>query len=221
MSPKAAELLLTRLRASVVAPGDDDEARSRLMPRLLDGKPARPPGPPPGVVPRVGAVLALLYPHAGELMLPLTVRSELLTNHRGEVSLPGGAADPDDPDLSWTALRESQEELGIAPEAIELWGTLTPVYIRPSNFQITPYVGYIAEPPELRPHAREVAQVLELPLRHLLHPETVVVEEWVRQGTPMLVPFYLFQGFKIWGATAIILSQLAARAAPILGTGKG
>lgn len=85
-------------------------------------------------MPRQGAVLVLLYPDGDDLHLPLTVRSDRLPSHRGEVSLPGGAIDPDDAGVE-AALRECYEELGVDPGGIQVWGTLSSFYIQPSNFQ--------------------------------------------------------------------------------------
>lgn len=198
------------LRASLALHDDDHAARSRLVPLHPDGTSARPHEPPPGVMPRTGAVLALLYRRDDQLLLPLTVRSSQLRTHRGEVSLPGGSRDEGE-SLDRTALRECEEELGVAPQQVTLLGQLSSVYIRPSNFQITPFVAVSDTVPELRPHAAEVEAVFELPAEVLLRPESVQVEHWERNGVQLRVPFYPYAGHKIWGATAIVLSQLAAR----------
>jgi 8-oxo-dGTP pyrophosphatase MutT (NUDIX family) len=182
-----------------------------LVLRDLDGRTIRPMEPPPGVTPREAAALLLLFPSAGELWLPLTVRSARLTTHKGEVSLPGGGADPEDRDPTQTALREAWEELGILPANVEVLGALTPFYIAPSNNRLTPIVGLSVGEPELRPDPDEVEAAFSVPLRALLDPASVQEEIWERRGTRMRVPFFSLEGYKVWGATALLLSELVAR----------
>jgi 8-oxo-dGTP pyrophosphatase MutT (NUDIX family) len=182
-----------------------------LIVRDLEGRHLRPVDPPPGVTPREAAALLLLYPSAGELWLPLTVRSARLTTHKGEVSLPGGGADPEDGGPVQTALREAWEELGIAPDTVEVLGALTPFYIPPSNNRLTPVVGLSQGQPELRPDPKEVEEVFSVPLATLLDPATVREEVWERRGIQMRVPFFAVAGHKVWGATALLISELVAR----------
>ena len=179
--------------------------------RDLAGRVLRPMEPLPGVTPREAAALLLLYPSTGELWLPLTVRSARLTTHQGEVSLPGGGADPDDGSPVQTALREAWEELGIPPASVEVLGTLTPFYIPPSNNTLTPVVGLSATEPILRPDPAEVEAVFSVSLRALLDPATVQEEVWARHGVQMRVPFFAVAGHKVWGATALLLSELVVR----------
>lgn len=182
-----------------------------LVLRDLDGHPMRPMLPPEGVTPREAAALLLLYPLEGELWLPLTVRSARLTTHKGEVSLPGGGADPDDDGPVATALREAWEELGVEPANVEVLGTLTPFYIPPSNNRLTPVVGLSVGVPALHPDPDEVEAAFSVPLRTLLDPATVQEEIWERGGARFRVPFYALEGYKVWGATALLLSELVAR----------
>lgn len=182
-----------------------------LLVRDLQGRPMRPLTPPGGSNVRHGAVLILLYPDGADLALPLTVRSNHLPHHRGEVSLPGGGTEPADRHPIDTALRECHEELGIAPGDVDVWGALSPIYIGPSNFLITPVVGFLASAPVVRPNPDEVSDVITTTLRTLLDPATVVVEEWVLRGNRVRVPFFAIAGYKVWGATALILSEFVAR----------
>jgi 8-oxo-dGTP pyrophosphatase MutT (NUDIX family) len=182
-----------------------------LLVRDLEGRFVRRTAPPEGVTARPGAVLILLYPDGADLRLPLTVRSDRLPSHRGEVSLPGGATDPQDDGPAATALRECWEEIGVAPESIDIWGMLAPIYIPPSNFRITPVVGYSARAPSLIPNDDEVSAVLTVTLRELLDPARVVVERWTLRGADVQVPFFAIAGHKVWGATALILSEFVAR----------
>lgn len=203
--------LLGRLRREIERADEDNEARVRLVPQFPDGSPARASEPPAGTAARRGAVLITLYPAGGELLVPLTVRSSALRTHQGEVSFPGGSADPEDGTLETTALREAEEELGLDRRLVEVWGPLSDVYISVSNFQIRPFVCWASAPPPLRAAPDEVAAIVHLPLRRLLGPESVQIEERLIRGQSVRVPFYPFGEHKIWGATSIILSQLAAR----------
>ncbi|NJN67854.1 MAG: CoA pyrophosphatase [Chloroflexaceae bacterium] len=203
------------LVAQAVADPTPIDQRLLLLPRspAESGTVLRKMAPDAGVIPREAAALVLLYPQDGDsdLWLLLTVRSKTLTRHGGEVSLPGGAVDPDDDDLVATALRETHEELGIAPADIEVWGNLSTVYISASNFLLTPVVGFLPAPPLLSPCSLEIEEVFSVPLGRLLDPATVVVEEWTLDGTPMLVPYFALHGHKVWGATALVLSELVAK----------
>ena len=189
-------------------------ARERLMPRDRQGRAARPADAPPGASPRPGAVLALLYPHAGDIYLPLTVRPTAMRNHSGEVSLPGGGFDPADGTLEQTALREAWEELGIVPESVQIVATLTPVWISVSNFRITPFVGFALERPRFVPATSEVAALVEAPLRLLADPAIVHSETRDLRGQAVHIPYFAVQGHKVWGATALVLAQLLGRIYP-------
>lgn len=182
-----------------------------LLPRDREGRLARRLAPLPGVTPREAAALVLFYPQEDELWLPLTVRSSALPQHRGEVSLPGGAIDPEDDSPISAALRETHEEVGIPPEVITVWGVLTTIYIPPSNFHLSPVVGFTPTPPQLIPNPGEIETVFSVPLRLLMDTATIVVEEWTLHDMQVHVPFFAVQGYKVWGATAIILSELLAR----------
>jgi 8-oxo-dGTP pyrophosphatase MutT (NUDIX family) len=189
-----------------------------LLVRDLEGRFVRRMEPPEGVTARSGAVLILLYPDGVDLRLPLTVRSDRLPNHRGEVSLPGGATDPHDDGPAATALRECWEEIGVAPGNVDVWGTLASIYIPPSNFRITPVVGHSVHPPVLKLNDDEVSAVLTVTLRELLDPARVVIERWTLRGADVQVPFFAIAGHKVWGATALILSEFVARLRRVLRT---
>jgi 8-oxo-dGTP pyrophosphatase MutT (NUDIX family) len=182
-----------------------------LIPHDGTGDPMRQMQPEPGTTPREAAALLLFYPYAGELWFPLTVRTNHLPQHRGEVSLPGGATDPEDDGPTATALREAYEELGIERTSVEVWGPLAPIYIPPSNFRLTPVVGFMPVPPHYQPCPDEIAAVFTVPLRQVLDPATVVVEIWTLRGEQVHVPFFALEGYKVWGATALVLSELTAR----------
>ena len=206
-----------RLARAALVPGPAIPPEQLLLVRDLAGNLARRVDPPVGVMPRPAAVLLLLYPDADDLRLPLTVRSDRLPSHRGEVSLPGGAIDPGEDGPISAALREAHEELGVPPDAVTVCGTLSPLYIPPSNFRITPVVGMIDHAPALRPNDAEVSEVITVTVRELLDPALVVVEQWTLRGAQVRVPFFAIAGHKVWGATAIVLSEFVARMRRVIG----
>lgn len=152
-------------------------------------------------------VLVLLYPWNKNLHLALTRRTEQVRYHQAQISFPGGRQEPGE-DLVQTALRETFEELGIPLGSPTPLGSLTPLYIPPSNTCIHPVVASLSERPEFVRSPEEVEEVIEVPLVHLRDPMNVHEEIWTIRGIPVRVPFYLFKGNKIWGATAMVLAEL-------------
>ena len=112
----------------------------------------------------------------GELRLPLTVRNATLRAHAGEVSLPGGAVEEADASREATALRETREEIGVAPDGVTILGALDDVWIPVTNFSLRPFVGALPARPEMTPQTDEVALIVELPLRDLLHDGAITDE---------------------------------------------
>ena len=154
-------------------------------------------------------VLILLYPLDGRLCFPLTRRPDSVEYHKGQISLPGGSQENGE-SLRQTALREAQEEVGVDAAKIEVIGPLSRLYVPPSNFCIQPFVGFVAQRPNFEIEAVEVAELIEAPLDALLDPATVRVEDWELRGGIWPIPFYQFGPHKVWGATAMILSEFVA-----------
>jgi 8-oxo-dGTP pyrophosphatase MutT (NUDIX family) len=182
-------------------PGRAAQMQMAVRPRPGD----RPDLPDP--CPREAAVLLLLYQRQGPLVLPLTRRTETVEMHRGQISLPGGAREPQDRDFAQTALRETCEELGIPETAVEVLGPLSPLYIPPSRFCVYPFVGYAESAPQLHPDGGEVAEVIEAGLAHLLDPSIRQVEPHWRDGQRFEIPVYRLGQHRVWGATAMILAE--------------
>ena len=165
---------------------------------------------------RRAAVLLLIYPRNGEEHMVFMRRTETVMHHKGQISLPGGAKDPTDPDLVYTALRETQEELGVDPEVIEVTGKLRDIYARVSGFLITPIIGRLKAgyPEELlfNPNPGEVAEVIEVPLS-ALHDETIhhVRPYTAPDGFHYDIHYYTYGPYEIWGATGRILHEFLGR----------
>jgi len=164
-------------------------------------------GPPSDA--RPAGVLILLYPHGGTLHFPLTRRRDDLELHKGQISLPGGAQEPGE-SLLGTALRETSEEIGVSVDPSAVLGHLSAVYIPPSGFLITPYVAALPNRPEFRPTPDEVAELIEAPLPLLFEPSVVRRETWTLHGMDVEIPFFQIGPHRVWGATAMVLSEFAA-----------
>lgn len=153
------------------------------------------------------AVLLLLYPKDGDYCILLNQRSDQVEHHKGEISLPGGARDPEDRDSLDTALRETHEEMGVRPADVTVLGEMDEVATR-SRFQVQVYVGTIPYPYPFRPSSIEISEVLEVPIASLRDPANLRVETWWAEGGPVTVHSYAYNQHLIYGATARILHQL-------------
>lgn len=160
--------------------------------------------------PRLAAVLILLYPFQDDLHFALIERNQYQGVHSGQVSLPGGQREGDE-QLSATALRETFEEVGVPPAMVEMLGALTTIYIPPSDFEVHPYVGYTSNHPQWRPDPHEVADLIETPLQCLFDDSLKQVGAVPTSHGAIDAPYYAINGRKVWGATAIILSEFEQR----------
>jgi 8-oxo-dGTP pyrophosphatase MutT (NUDIX family) len=183
-----------------------DEFAQRLA------RPAPPPtaedehlfGLPQGATATEAAVMLLLVRREEIVSVLFTQRTAHLSDHAGQISFPGGRVEPEDPSREITALRETEEEIGLARDRIELLGRL-PLYEVPSGFRITPVVGWIEAPLALQLDPFEVAEVFEVPVEHFLRPGNYVRRTYDFRGRHrhyMAVPY---EGRYIWGATAGML----------------
>lgn len=203
------KVTIAEVRRALALPDFDGQAaQQKMMPQFRTMlRPKEREGPP-----RLGSVLVLLYCQQQELHVLLTRRRDDMNNHAGQVSFPGGRRDEGETFLQ-TALREAEEEVGIRPSTLTILGQLTPIYILPSDFEVHPFVAWCADgqSPTFRPSLTEVAELLEVPLSHLLDPATRRAEPWHIRGFAMMVPFYQVGDHKVWGATAMMLSELLER----------
>jgi 8-oxo-dGTP pyrophosphatase MutT (NUDIX family) len=196
-------------------PAEIETLQRALLPIEWE-RPAEPAGH------RLAAVLILLFPSAAGWTFLLTERPTTLSHHPGQISLPGGALEPHDAHLAATALRETEEELGVTRASVRLLGSLPSLLTHVTGFEITPIVAWTPAPPALRPHPDEVETVIEAQLACLLDPESIDEEEWELRGRRYLVTFYRLSGHIVWGITAMILSELAERlGAPLPGSPPG
>lgn len=207
--------LIEQLKSAIQLNDLNARERLELVPRFAHGDLARASKPATGVIPRRGAVLIALYQHNHEFYVVLTERSGNLRSHTGEIAFPGGAIDDHETAIE-AALREAYEEINLSIAEPLILGTLSETYISVSNFAITPVVVWLEQQPSTKPNPHEVASVIHLPLRQLIQPQSIQIEERTIRGQALTVPFYPFEQYKIWGATSIILAQLVARLRPIL-----
>lgn len=164
--------------------------------------------------PRAAATLLLLYPAAdgSGLVAPLTVRHGQLRAHAGEVALPGGAVDAADLDRHATALREAAEEIGleVPGSGVRVAGSLDPIWIPVSNFELLPVVATAAVAPALAPQADEVETIVELPIARLFEDGVIREGSFEVRGWRLRAAAYHHADLRIWGATARTLAMFAA-----------
>jgi 8-oxo-dGTP pyrophosphatase MutT (NUDIX family) len=198
------ELLRRRLAAPL--PGLDAQMRMSPRPRLgaesgIDVNSLRP-----------AAALLLIYPHEDAWHMPLTLRGSNLRHHTGQISLPGGRLDAGE-SVEQAALREAHEEIGVTPVDVDVLGRLTPLPVYVSGHLLHPIVGFAARRPDFNLHSHEVERLIEVPIAVLREPHRVLWEERTRILPPqgvMNVPYFDVLDARVWGATAMVLSEFVA-----------
>lgn len=162
---------------------------------------------------RLASVLCLLYPKNGALHIPLIQRVITKNDkHSGQMSFPGGKLEPTDKTRQAGAIREANEEIGILSEDVKILGKLTSLYIPASNFQVFPFVGYLDYTPTFIPQITEVAEVVEVPLKTLIAPQTLKYKSMHYTETYKVddVPYFDVNNKTVWGATGMMLSEFVA-----------
>jgi 8-oxo-dGTP pyrophosphatase MutT (NUDIX family) len=178
--------------------------------RALERGPAPRRSPVEALTNRYSAVLAPLYEHEGDVHVVLTRRAWHMRSHTGEVSFPGGKQEPGE-SLWQTALRESTEEIGLDPTAVEHVGELHHLATVTSRASIVPYVGVLPDRPDLVPNPDEVDAILHVPLAELMEPDVYRQERWGVPGIDRPIHFFEIVGDTIWGATGSMLVDLLLR----------
>jgi 8-oxo-dGTP pyrophosphatase MutT (NUDIX family) len=158
---------------------------------------------------KLSSVLLLLYPVDGKLMLPLTKRHDYKGAHGGQISLPGGKHEDHESRIE-TALREAEEEVGVNRTEVEVLGTLTEMYIPPSNFKVLPVLGTLPERPFFIKEEFEVEKIMEVSVDEFMDAANYKVKDiQARNFTLKDTPYFDIEGHVVWGATAMILSEMA------------
>jgi len=191
-----------RLRAALAGPLPGATAQQALAPRPRRAWNMFPWNGPP----KDASALLLLYPGPEGPRFVLTVRSETLPRHRGQVSLPGGALDPGET-VEEAALREAHEEVGIDRAEVRVLGRLSPLDIPVSGFTLYPVIAVADRRPALHAADGEVERILEVPLREMLDPSRLRRRRAVREGIEVDVPYFDLGADELWGATAMVLSE--------------
>ena len=167
---------------------------------------------------KLAGVMVLFYPKESEWQMVLIERQSFdeRDQHKGQISFPGGKFDPSDADLSNTAIRETQEEIGVFSQYIQILGSLTPIYISVSNFHVFPYIGIMNFAPIFKPQWSEVKEIIEIPILDLLNPSYQKLSDIQIHKDFVLndVPCFNMKEKIIWGATAMIISEIADLISP-------
>ena len=185
-------------------PGLTSQMRMATMRRAMrDGRMEIPPDA------RKAGVLILFYLKDDQIFIPFIKRNEYPGVHSGQVSFPGGGWEKGDEDIVATALRETEEEIGVDRSLITPVGRLSELFIPPSNFLVTPVIGYMNQLPLFHPDPEEVERVLEVPLEELLSQDAIQEKDiTIFPDIHLKVPCFYCQAQVIWGATAMMLCEL-------------
>src|SRR5215216_4846015 len=207
--------LADRLREAVSRPLDEwSEVYEGFSPVDLETGQRRPRVPPPGADSRLAAVLVPILVEGEDARVVYTVRKDNLADHAGQISFPGGSIESGDGSLMETALREAEEEIDLSPGLVEVIGELEEMYIPPSNFRVSPFVGLLPPEAEMVLAPDEVEEIFTVSLATLTADETFRKVLWCRDGRDYEVPVFAIEEpvpRNIWGATAAMTAALLAR----------
>lgn len=194
------------LRKRLQEPLPGDLARQNMAPTPVSGKK---PNVKPHKESRKSAVLVLLLPPSSGYMpdLLLTVRNKNLGHHAGQISFPGGMIEPGETGIQ-AALRETQEEVGIDSEKINILGVLSELYVAPSDNLILPVIGVINFRPKLHLQQNEVEQAFTVPVTTLMDQKYLEIETWNIRDYTLQVPYWNIHEVPLWGATAMMCAEL-------------
>src|SRR5215210_1525800 len=211
------KVLADRLREAVSRPLEEwREVYEGFSPVDLETGERRPRVPPPGADSRCAAVLVPILIEGEDARVVYTVRKDDLALHAGQISFPGGSIEAHEGSLLETALREAEEEIDLSPELVEVVGELEEMYIPPSNFRVSPFVGLLPPEAEMVLAPDEVEEIFTVSLATLTANETFRKVIWRRDGRDYEVPVFALEDpvpRNIWGATAAMTAALLARLA--------
>ncbi len=209
---KRDEDLVRRLKEALSGPlAGWDILYESFSPLDLTTGQRRPRAPESREEARRAAVLVPVMPADSGARILYTLRTDELPDHAGQVSFPGGGIDPEDDSPLATALREAEEEINLSPELVEVLGKLEELYIPPSNFLVSPFVGLLRDGADLVLAPEEVEAIFSISIEELMSPGSLRNVVWERDGRPHEVPLFAVGGHEIWGATAAITAGLLSR----------
>lgn len=193
--------LLKQLEINLKNNRPGEWAQKLMMPqgRLMYSNHKIPPCP--------SAVLILLFEQNNQIYFPIIRRHKYNGSHSGQMAFPGGKFENADKNLIATALREAEEEVGIKPNKVSVIGTLSELYIPVTNMQVLPVVGYTKFKPEFLLNTREVNALFTVNINDILTDKYKGIESRVLKGVDAKIPFYNLKNQKVWGATAMIISE--------------
>lgn len=202
---KASEKIIIQLKERLKLSLPGAEAQYKMAPSLR-------PIPAEDFIQKMNpvssSVLILLFPVQDNLFSVLIQRNEYNGVHSNQVSFPGGKKEKNDKSIEETALREAWEETGINPEKVRILGQLSSLYVPPSNFIIYPVIGFSESKPEFKSQIEEVKEIIEFPIALISLKETKKIKPIETSIGPVEAPYYDISGHTVWGATAMIISEL-------------
>lgn len=195
--------LINRIKNGLQSPLPGHQAHLAMIPEIRI-----PEFLPIPATARKSSVLILLYEKNQEAHFILTLRPSYNGVHSNQVSFPGGKFSMEDKTLDQTALRETEEEIGIKKEDIEIIGSITELYIPPSNFVVTPFIGITNKPFSLHADPVEVVEIFEVPLNSIFQKDVIKSKKiTIQNGATFITPYFDLCNQTVWGATAMILSE--------------
>jgi len=163
-----------------------------------------------GKKPRESAVLCLFYPNAQqETEFVLILRKTYQGVHSAQIGFPGGKIEKEDSNMEQAALRETEEEIGVYRRDVTVFKTMSSVYIPPSNFMVFPFLGFLEQEPIFKKDDYEVEKIIRMPLKELLKQDNTTNKQvQTSYGIAIEVPLFVLQDIEVWGATAMMLSEI-------------
>lgn len=198
---------IEKIKKALQLPLPGKIAQQKMLPLSTD--PAREQGAINSAT-KQGSVLILLYPKLEKIWFPLMQRPDYNGVHGGQISLPGGKKEKQDKDFIATAIRETEEEIGVPASQISVVGVLSELYVSASNFTVLPVVGYCNTEPMFIPNPYEVKEVIEFSTELLLAKGQASIKEISVGEYKIKTPFFAVKDKVVWGATAMILSEFQA-----------